>query len=201
MCPQNSNINYLIPSFLSTKQPCKNTVLAVHFYLHLSEMNMLKCMFGCVPVGERAWLNLRVAMPMVVDAVWALWSIGAGIYDYFHTSAIEDRIHTLENVLSIHQFVIACLSAGLILLMTYILWRKLWLELNYGISCYHRLLEGGIPLSQGSRTIWTWDAPTWIRLVHIPVESYLRCFTLSCLLLCFVRWSNRSVMWSKVSRP
>lgn len=46
MCPQNSKINYLIPSFLSIKQPCKNTVLVVHFYLHLSEMNMLKCMFG-----------------------------------------------------------------------------------------------------------------------------------------------------------
>ncbi|KAG7238956.1 hypothetical protein INR49_030506 [Caranx melampygus] len=57
-------------------------------------------------------------MPLVVDAVWALWSIGAGIYDYFHTSAMEERIHTLENVLSIHQFVIAALSAGLILLIT-----------------------------------------------------------------------------------
>ncbi|TWW70404.1 hypothetical protein D4764_18G0012100 [Takifugu flavidus] len=69
-------------------------------------------------------------MPMVVDAVWALWSIGAGIYDYFHTSAMEDRIHTLEKVLSIHQFVIACL-----------------------------LLEGGIPFSQGRRTIWTMRCP------------------------------------------
>ncbi|TMS15405.1 Polycomb protein SUZ12 [Larimichthys crocea] len=36
-------------------------------------------------------------MPLVLDAVWALWSIGAGIYDYFHTSAMEERIHTLEN--------------------------------------------------------------------------------------------------------
>ncbi|KAM7387499.1 hypothetical protein PAMA_009898 [Pampus argenteus] len=71
-------------------------------------------------------LSLRVScvMPLVVDAMWALWSITAGIYDYFHTSAMEERIHTLENVLSIHQFVIAALSAGLILLMTYILWRK-----------------------------------------------------------------------------
>lgn len=69
-------------------------------------------------------LHVCLAMPLVVDAVWALWSIGAGIYDYFHTSAMEERIHTLENVLSIHQFVIAGLSAGLILLMTYILWRK-----------------------------------------------------------------------------
>lgn len=67
-----------------------------------------------------------LAMPLVVDAVWALWSITAGVYDYFHTSAMEERIHTLENVLSIHQFVIAGLSAGLILLMTYILWRKHW---------------------------------------------------------------------------
>lgn len=69
-------------------------------------------------------LPVCVTMPLVVDAVWALWSIGAGIYDYFHTSAMEERIHTLENVLSIHQFVIAGLSAGLILLVTYILWRK-----------------------------------------------------------------------------
>lgn len=63
-------------------------------------------------------------MHLVVDAVWAVWSIAAGVYDYFHTSAMEERIHTLENVLSIHQFVIAGLSAGLILLMTYILLRK-----------------------------------------------------------------------------
>lgn len=69
-------------------------------------------------------LPVCFSMPLVVDAVWALWSIGAGVYDYFHTSAMEERIHTLENVLSIHQFVIAGLSAGLILLMTYILWRK-----------------------------------------------------------------------------
>lgn len=63
-------------------------------------------------------------MHLVVDAVWAVWSIAAGVYDYFHTSAMEERIHTLENVLSIHQFVIAGLSAGLILMMTYILLRK-----------------------------------------------------------------------------
>ncbi|KAI9515269.1 hypothetical protein NQZ68_027011 [Dissostichus eleginoides] len=52
-------------------------------------------------------------MPLVLDAVWALWSIGAGIYDYFHTSAMEERIHTLENVLSIHQFLIAGLISGI----------------------------------------------------------------------------------------
>ncbi|KAF0033300.1 hypothetical protein F2P81_015590 [Scophthalmus maximus] len=56
-------------------------------------------------------------MPLVVDAVWALWSIGAGVYDYFHTSAMEERIDTLENALTIHQFVITGLSAGLILLL------------------------------------------------------------------------------------
>lgn len=67
-----------------------------------------------------------LTMPLVVDAVWAVWSIAAGVYDYFHTSAMEERIHTLEHVLSIHQFVIAGLSAGLVLLMTYILWRKHW---------------------------------------------------------------------------
>jgi len=63
-------------------------------------------------------------MPLVLDALWALWSIGAGVYDYFHTSAMEERIHALENVLSIHQFVIAGLSAGLVLLVTYVLWRR-----------------------------------------------------------------------------
>lgn len=63
-------------------------------------------------------------MPLIVDAVWAVWSIGAGVYDYFHTSAMEERIGNLESVLTIHQCVIAALSAGLVLLMTYILWRK-----------------------------------------------------------------------------
>lgn len=63
-------------------------------------------------------------MPLVLDVMWAVWSIIAGIYDYFHTSAMEERIHTLENILSIHQCVIATLSVGLILLITYILWGK-----------------------------------------------------------------------------
>lgn len=97
---------------------------------------------------EAVWLAAGLTMPLVVDAVWALWSIGAGIYDYFHTSAMEERIHTLENVLSIHQFVIAGLSAGLILLMTYILWRKRWL------TCY--LVAGNL------RTVSTWPETVWV---------------------------------------
>lgn len=93
---------------------------------------VLLCLVFCSSLwqslSDLLQLSLPVCftMPLVLDAVWALWSIGAGIYDYFHTSAMEERIHTLENVLSIHQFVIAGLSAGLILLMTYILWRKHW---------------------------------------------------------------------------
>lgn len=63
-------------------------------------------------------------MGLVLDAVWVLWGVGASVYDYFHTSAMEKRIHTLENVLSVHQFVIAGLSAGLILLLTFIILRK-----------------------------------------------------------------------------
>ena len=53
----------------------------------------------------------------LLDAVQAVWSI----YDYFHTSAKDERIYTLENSLSIHQCVIVTLVAGLVLL---ILWRK-----------------------------------------------------------------------------
>ncbi|XP_078802385.1 uncharacterized protein LOC144991944 isoform X2 [Oryzias latipes] len=61
----------------------------------------------------------------VVDAVWAVWSIGASIYDYIHTNAMEERIHTLENVITVHQFLIGLLSAGVLALFTYILFKKL----------------------------------------------------------------------------
>lgn len=60
----------------------------------------------------------------LVDAVWAVWSIGASVYDYIHTSAMEERIHTLETVITIHQCVIAALTAGVVVLFTYILLRK-----------------------------------------------------------------------------
>jgi len=129
-------------------------------------VNMYKCFLFKVSVGSVSghfssnfsclcfsiWRSLShlqlspplcLTMPLVVDAVWALWSIGAGIYDYFHTSAMEERIHTLENVLSIHQFVIAGLSAGLILLMTYILWRKHWCSLtDLGFSSQRQTSTG-----------------------------------------------------------
>ncbi|CAL8289182.1 unnamed protein product [Boreogadus saida] len=64
------------------------------------------------------------AMPLVVDAVWAVWSITAGVYDYFKTSAMEERIHALEELLSLHQLLIAGLSTGLGLLLGYVLLRK-----------------------------------------------------------------------------
>lgn len=63
-------------------------------------------------------------MKAVVDAVWVVWSIGASIYDYVNTNAMEERIHALENVITIHQCVIGALTAGLVMLMTYILFRK-----------------------------------------------------------------------------
>lgn len=63
-------------------------------------------------------------MPLIVDAIWAVWSIGAAVYDYFLTSAIEERILALESVLTIHQFVIGVLSAGLIILISYVFFRK-----------------------------------------------------------------------------
>ena len=53
----------------------------------------------------------------LLDAVQVVWSI----FDYFHTSAMEKRIYTLENALFIHQCVIAALVASLVLL---IFWRK-----------------------------------------------------------------------------
>lgn len=61
----------------------------------------------------------------VVDAVWAVWSIGASIYDYIHTSAMDERIHALEHVITIHQSVIGLLSAGLFALFTYIVFKKI----------------------------------------------------------------------------
>lgn len=77
-------------------------------------------------------VQLQAALSMVsptmkalVDAVWAVWSIGVSIYDYIHTSAMEERIHALENVITIHQFVIGLLSAGVLVLFTYIFFKKL----------------------------------------------------------------------------
>ncbi|KAL6476398.1 hypothetical protein MHYP_G00148970 [Metynnis hypsauchen] len=58
------------------------------------------------------------------DLVWMVWGIGAYVYDYFHTSAMEERIHTLESVLTVHQFVIMFLSASLIVLISYIVFKK-----------------------------------------------------------------------------
>ncbi|KAJ8283685.1 hypothetical protein COCON_G00025350 [Conger conger] len=63
-------------------------------------------------------------MKPVVDAVWAVWSIGASVYDYVNTKAMEERIHALENVITIHQCLIGALSVGLVILITYILLRK-----------------------------------------------------------------------------
>ncbi|KAI1896769.1 hypothetical protein AGOR_G00098230 [Albula goreensis] len=73
---------------------------------------------------KAAYSMVSPTMKAVVDAVWAVWSIGASIYDYLNTSAMEERIHALENVITIHQCVIGALSAGLVVLITYILLRK-----------------------------------------------------------------------------
>ncbi|KAF6718024.1 hypothetical protein FQA47_010685 [Oryzias melastigma] len=81
----------------------------------------LKCS-GC---GGQSAPMVSPTMKAVVDAVWAVWSIGASIYDYIHTNAMEERIHTLENVISVHQFLIGLLSAGVLALFTYILFKKL----------------------------------------------------------------------------
>ena len=44
-------------------------------------------------------------MKALVDVVWAVWSIGASIYDYMNTSAMEERIHSLEDVIrALHIF-------------------------------------------------------------------------------------------------
>ena len=53
----------------------------------------------------------------LLDAVQVVWSI----FDYFHTSAMDESIYALENSLSIHLCVIVSLVSGLVLL---ILWRK-----------------------------------------------------------------------------
>lgn len=80
-------------------------------------------------VGVRLQAALSMVSPTMkalVDAAWAVWSIGVSIYDYIHTSAMEERIHALENVITIHQFVIGLLSAGVLVLFTYIFFKKLW---------------------------------------------------------------------------
>lgn len=64
-------------------------------------------------------------MKALVDAAWVVWSVGASIYDYIHTNAMEQRIHALEKVITIHQCVIGLLSAGVLVLFTYILVKKL----------------------------------------------------------------------------
>lgn len=61
----------------------------------------------------------------VVDAAWAVWSIGVSVYDYINTSAMEERIHALEHVITVHQRVISLLSAGLCALFTYIIFKKI----------------------------------------------------------------------------
>ncbi|KAI5613767.1 hypothetical protein C0J50_4171 [Silurus asotus] len=60
----------------------------------------------------------------LVDTVWAVWSIGASIYDYINTSAMEERIHSLESAITLHERVIGLLTVALVALVTYILLRK-----------------------------------------------------------------------------
>lgn len=64
-------------------------------------------------------------MKALVDAAWVVWSIGASVYDYIHTNAMEERIHALEDVITVHQCAIGLLSAGVLVLFTYILLKKL----------------------------------------------------------------------------
>lgn len=80
-------------------------------------------MAGVRPPGALAMVS--PTMKALVDALWAVWSIGASIYDYVHTSAMEERIHALENVITLHQCAIGLLSAGVLALVTYILLKKI----------------------------------------------------------------------------
>lgn len=64
-------------------------------------------------------------MKALVDAAWLVWSVGASVYDYIHTNAMEERINTLEDVITVHQCAIGLLSAGILVLFTYILLKKL----------------------------------------------------------------------------
>lgn len=77
-------------------------------------------------VQQQAVLSMvSPTVKALVDAVWAVWSIGASIYDYIHTNAMEQRIHALENVITVHQCAIGLLSAGILALFSYILFKKL----------------------------------------------------------------------------
>ncbi|KAJ8251643.1 hypothetical protein GJAV_G00223580 [Gymnothorax javanicus] len=81
--------------------------------------------YAAVPwMGEVALGMVSPTMRALVDVVWVVWSIGASVYDYFHTSAMEERIHSLESTITCHQCIIGLLTAGMALLFTYILLKK-----------------------------------------------------------------------------
>ncbi|KAJ8363508.1 hypothetical protein SKAU_G00123390 [Synaphobranchus kaupii] len=63
-------------------------------------------------------------MKDIVVTLLSVWNMIAKIHDFLHPSDMEERIHALENVITIHQCVIGALSAGLVILFTYILLRK-----------------------------------------------------------------------------
>ncbi|KAJ8254419.1 hypothetical protein COCON_G00210310 [Conger conger] len=83
-----------------------------------------KALYAAVPQAGVALSMVSPTMKALVDVFWVVWSIGASIYDYLNTSAMEERIHTLENTITFHQCVIGLLTVGLALLFTYILLRK-----------------------------------------------------------------------------
>ncbi|KAI1884092.1 hypothetical protein AGOR_G00222820 [Albula goreensis] len=79
---------------------------------------------AAVARGRAASPIVSPTMKVVVDAVWVVWGIGASIYDYVHTNAMEERIHALENAITLHQSIIGLLTACLAILFTYIVLRR-----------------------------------------------------------------------------
>ncbi|KAG5832900.1 hypothetical protein ANANG_G00296110 [Anguilla anguilla] len=95
-------------------------------YLFVSGKISVGCsaLYAALPRVRVALSMVSPTMKAVVDAVWVVWGIGASVYDYLTTSAMEERIHALESAITLHQVIIGLLTASLVLLFTYILLRK-----------------------------------------------------------------------------
>uniref|UniRef100_A0AAV2LM54 Uncharacterized protein n=1 Tax=Knipowitschia caucasica TaxID=637954 RepID=A0AAV2LM54_KNICA len=80
---------------------------------------------SCARWVPPALLMVSPTIKAVVDALWAVWSIGASIYDYINTGDMEERVHALERLIVLHECAIGLLSAGVCVLFTYVLFRNI----------------------------------------------------------------------------
>lgn len=136
-----------------------------HSLLWCSVVHWFQWAVNAVTSQRVALSMVSATMKAAVDAVWAVWSIVASIYDYIHTKAMEERIHALEHVITIHQCVIGLLSAGILVLFTYILMKKVWMgDRKSDCSVAH---EGGHRREVPSLDIPVLTYKSWRVLVFI----------------------------------